>query len=401
MKQVSKLAIYIMLLIPRINWAQELVDWNAIPSNQIHNSEDISSLLQQLKSDSVQTFSIVHLGDSHIQADFFGAKMRKLLQSSYGNAGRGFVFPYSFAKTNGHSDARFIGAKENWQIQRITKADSANFIGIPGYQLTMADMNTEVFTFKYIPDSSLYNAEISELVMLYQGEASFSFSSNEGSFTPISESMNVGNLLNQQSFTIVPGVFSFEVIIAHAQNFVFHGMLLNNKHKGVQYHSIGVNGATVKNYTQSTVLLSQLSALKPNLLIVSLGTNESVSKIDSLSFSNQLAQLVQTAKSELHCGILFTTPADNYLRKKVRRKKKTHIQYYDNPKAKEIGDWIIAFCDHEGIAYWDMYEALGGKGSMKDMVASGLAAKDHIHFSRKGYHVQASLFFDALKRGIN
>ncbi|OYU97527.1 MAG: hypothetical protein CFE21_04335 [Bacteroidetes bacterium B1(2017)] len=401
MKQVSKLAIYILLLIPQISWAQEQFDWNLIPSNQIHNSESISGILNQLKGDSVQTFSIVHLGDSHIQADFFGAKMRKLLQSTYGNSGRGFVFPYSFAKTNGHADARFIGPKENWQIQRITKADSGNFIGIPGYQLTLTDPNTEVFTFKYIPDSSLFDAEISELVMLYQGEASFSFGSNESSFSLINESKNVGNLLNQQSFKIVPGVLSFEVTISHSQNFVFHGMILRNNRKGVQYHSVGVNGATLKNYNQSAVLLSQLSVLNPQLLIVSLGTNESVSKIDSLSFTNQLAQLVQTAKTELHCGILFTTPADNYLRKKTRHKKKTRIQYYDNPKAKEIGDWMIAFCEHEGIAYWDMYEALGGKGSMKEMVATGLAAKDHIHFSRKGYHVQASLFFEALKRSIN
>ena len=38
----------------------------------------------------------------------------------------------------------------------------------------------------------------------------------------------------------------------------------------------------------------------------------------------------------------------------------------------------------EGIAYWSMYEAMGGKGSMVRWVENGLAGSDYVHFTRAG-----------------
>lgn len=44
---------------------------------------------------------IVHLGDSHIQADIQTNYLREHFQNKFGNAGLGFAFPYKMAKTNG------------------------------------------------------------------------------------------------------------------------------------------------------------------------------------------------------------------------------------------------------------------------------------------------------------
>ncbi|HRO77040.1 MAG TPA: lipase, partial [Crocinitomicaceae bacterium] len=49
-----------------------------------------------------------------------------------------------------------------------------------------------------------------------------------------------------------------------------------------------------------------------------------------------------------------------------------------------------------GGAYFDMYEAMGGKDAMVAWVESGLAAKDYIHFSNKGASIAAQKFYDAL-----
>jgi lysophospholipase L1-like esterase len=38
----------------------------------------------------------------------------------------------------------------------------------------------------------------------------------------------------------------------------------------------------------------------------------------------------------------------------------------------------------EGIAYWSMYEAMGGKNSMVRWVENGLAGSDYVHFTRAG-----------------
>jgi lysophospholipase L1-like esterase len=49
-------------------------------------------------------------------------------------------------------------------------------------------------------------------------------------------------------------------------------------------------------------------------------------------------------------------------------------------------------------AFWDMYEAMGGKNTMLEWAASDppLAAKDYIHFSPEGAKKIATLFYDAL-----
>jgi lysophospholipase L1-like esterase len=401
MKQIHKFFIHFFLFLPLFIFGQEGDLLLTIKPNELHRVESILPLLKQMKTDSLEPFSIVHLGDSHIQADFFGSKMRKLMQAEYGHAGRGFVFPYKLAKTNGHSDTRFYGSLQNWQCARITKADSPNYIGIPGYQLALLEPNAELFSFTYLADTSVQNERFSEIEILYEGTSEFWLFSNEAYFVSSSEKKDLPGNLKSKTYRVSAPALSFQLTVSNAEQFVFHGIVLSNRQGGVQYHSIGVNGATVKNYNQSASLVSQLNALTPKLIIVSLGTNESVSNIDSIGFSNQLAQLVQTIQTEINCGIIFTTPADNYIRKKVRRKKKTYVRYINNAKSKQIRDWIIAFCEHEGIAYWDMYDALGGKGSMKELVATGHAAKDHIHFSKKGYYLQATLFFEAIKNGVN
>ncbi len=51
-----------------------------------------------------------------------------------------------------------------------------------------------------------------------------------------------------------------------------------------------------------------------------------------------------------------------------------------------------------GGAYWDMYEAMGGKNSMPSWVNADppLAAPDYTHFSPRGAKVIANMFYNAL-----
>ena len=62
----------------------------------------------QLEQNKSGKINIVHIGDSHIQADlFYQQKFWNLFQQSYGNAGFGFTFPYSVAKTNNSAPIRY------------------------------------------------------------------------------------------------------------------------------------------------------------------------------------------------------------------------------------------------------------------------------------------------------
>ena len=50
-----------------------------------------------------------------------------------------------------------------------------------------------------------------------------------------------------------------------------------------------------------------------------------------------------------------------------------------------------------GIAYWDLYAAMGGRGSMAKWVEDGLAGADYIHFTPKGARHVGHILFETLE----
>ena len=73
-----------------------------------------------------EVFSVVYLGDSHVQADFGGAVLRRRLSEVPGSAGRGIVIPFKLAGTNEPNDysvrmqPRYLSAKlmkQPWEVE--------------------------------------------------------------------------------------------------------------------------------------------------------------------------------------------------------------------------------------------------------------------------------------------
>jgi hypothetical protein len=52
-----------------------------------------------------------------------------------------------------------------------------------------------------------------------------------------------------------------------------------------------------------------------------------------------------------------------------------------------------------GCAYWNTRERMGGKGSMREWVSSGLGQPDYVHLTSAGYRrLAAVLFADILQQ---
>src|SRR5688500_6243657 len=67
-------------------------DINNIIQNEGHLDDFYESLFQ-LKKGLPMKVNIVHIGDSHIQADFLTSPVRRNFQRQFGNAGRGLIVP--------------------------------------------------------------------------------------------------------------------------------------------------------------------------------------------------------------------------------------------------------------------------------------------------------------------
>ena len=91
-----------------------------ISDNIITNTSAIQAVFEKLyaleQGDSSHV-NIVHIGDSHIQADLFTAEIRRNLQERFGNAGCGFSFPHNLANTNGSYYVRYK-SNISWESRR-------------------------------------------------------------------------------------------------------------------------------------------------------------------------------------------------------------------------------------------------------------------------------------------
>jgi lysophospholipase L1-like esterase len=151
-----------------------------------------------------------------------------------------------------------------------------------------------------------------------------------------------------------------------------------------------VNGAEYRHYSASEYFNEQLSYLKPDLIVISMGTNEAYNtKFDPSTFYAQVDSLVSSLKkANPDADFLFTTPGDSYRKRKVK-----------NPDVRIARNVIQDYCYKHSMAYWDLYYIMGGYGSILQWFKQGMTAKDKLHFSRKGYELQGELLYTAINHG--
>ncbi|MDP5098171.1 MAG: GDSL-type esterase/lipase family protein, partial [Flavobacterium sp.] len=168
-------------------------------------------------------------------------------------------------------------------------------------------------------------------------------------------------------------------------NFALNGLVLENENSGILYHSIGVNGAKASDFNKFPLFYEQLPALNPDLVIISLGTNESFDKQSDEQYFTHLDQMIQGIKEHnpQACVLVMTSPPSVLHRKY----KNTYIEKYAE---------IIEDNAHvNNYAVWNLLEVFGGNKSINRIAAKGYMARDKVHYSKAGYEKQAELFFNA------
>lgn len=150
---MKRLLLLLNILCISLGLKAQTDDWKArypflnLDTNVIGNAPALKHFFQQLErleKGEIKQVRIVHIGDSHLQADYFTGEMRTLLQQQFGNAGRGFVFPYKVANTNGPEDYR-SGGWGAWESKRVVFPNKPLPIGLGGITLSTGDTNALLF----------------------------------------------------------------------------------------------------------------------------------------------------------------------------------------------------------------------------------------------------------------
>ena len=354
--------------------------------NRISNNSGLDSFYQKLhrlKSGDSGTVSIVHLGDSHIQADFLTAVVRNGLQDFFGNAGRGLVFPYQLAQSNSPDDV-YSSSSIRWQFNRIAHPEISIGYGISGYSIKTTAANASLqlslrglarpFTRIRLFADSLADWNIKPV----DNDSSFEMERmpdcNCTTFDLDRE--NTGFNLSSQT----PDVSK-----------IIYGASLENNNPGVIYHTIGVNGARFDQYNLADLFWQQLPALKADLFIISLGTNEAQwDAFPETAFKKTLQLFIEKLKAASPSAcILFTTAPDSYKRRRY------------NGVLRDLNSALINYCNTNYLPEWDLYRITNGYGSAYSWARRGLMTSDRIHFTPEGYRLQGSLLLSALAKGYN
>lgn len=433
-------------------------------SNKIRYAENLHLFfdrLQSLEQDSVRQIRIVHIGDSHLQADLFSGKMRTLFQQKFGSAGRGLIFPYKVAGTNGPRDYT-CSSNAYWQPLKSIYGGEGPSMGLSGMGIRTSSSAPALYlqmkAKEYgafdkvtifckdagsnwsigLPESAALATKSSGSTSggakryhkVRSGDTLYDLARKYGCTVRKLQSWNGirgsrikpgQRLIVGVSAKVVPlaplakttqapiasvrqnntaNCVSFQLdtlltsaAIEHKGSTLLHGILLENtRDKGILYNMIGVNGATYNHYNQSAYFLPQLSALAPDLVIISLGTNESVGgRYSAESVQNDVERLINNIQKQLpQAAILLTTNPDLL---KSRR--------YLNANNLATRSVLLDVANSKGLAVWDLHTIMGGHGSVKKWRSAGLSAKDAIHFTTEGYQLQGALLFEALMQAYD
>lgn len=337
----------------------------------------------------VDHVTIVHLGDSHIQGGYFPDRFRELLNCDFGISGRGWVFPYSYAKTNGPEDVKFR-TKSRWTGVKYNHLSKGKRAHISGYHLTTSDSVIR-FTLKLkLKSDQLF--PFNELHIYHnKNNLLFTDSCKATSITEKNfEDFSITRIVFQELLDSVG--FSFSVKDSVKSDFSLMGINLVSSKPGIIYHSIGVNGASFDAFNRSINYRSILRQLIPDLIIVSLGTNDAyVPHLDSIRFKQLVVNLIDSIQILLPgVCILLTTPGDHLKNRK-----------FVNPNLNMVRDVIISTAIQKNCLYWDFLAVMGNIGSAKRWKTKQLMYTDMIHLSQTGYVLQGELFFDAFVKAIN
>ncbi|MFC2112378.1 GDSL-type esterase/lipase family protein [Bacteroidota bacterium] len=336
--------------------------------------------------------SIVHIGGSHLQADIYSDRIRQRLQSFQpgSNAGRGMVFPYTIARTNNPSNF-WVAYRGRWTYCKNTQDNRSCELGLTGIAVSTFDTTASVSI--GFPESNLIHYDFNRVKLFFLDDSS-SYQCRIETGCTIRDTLRddpgtVTWLLDEYVDELR---ITFHKTSLSQEKFTLFGISLETEDPGLVYHSIGVNGAKIPSFLRCSLMPEHLSILDPNLVILSLGTNDAYTRyFNSLNYKQNYDSLISRIKSAVpDASIILTVPNDSYL---YRR--------YINKNTEKVRDIIIELAEEYNCGVWDFYTIMGGLNSIIVWQRFGLAKRDRIHFTRKGYLLKGDLFFNAFLKSYD
>ena len=339
-----------------------------------------------------QTVSIIHLGDSHIQAGHFTMPIRQSFTQRWGNGGLGWVGPF-----------RLLGT--NPPIHTVIRASSA---GTSGVKITQRDYNRESPTGMVLQTRAnravTYTLQCGggqtfDRIVIYRKRGTQPFTLSGSSSSEVAhDTLTTEQIVTD---TLLVGRYVSSAEVTAPASSVWYGASLERSSGGALVHTIGYNGATYYTYSKGS-FTSSVATLRPRLIILSLGTNESLARqFDRNNFGAEVARLVRRLQaSNPDCAIVLTSPLYCYRKVRVRqrgKRRRYRTSYRANANCQLIADELQQQARELGCGYIDLFTYFGGAAGATQLLSSGILSGDRVHLTATGYNKVGETIATALQ----
>ncbi|MCB0762730.1 MAG: hypothetical protein KDC12_14480 [Flavobacteriales bacterium] len=336
---------------------------------------------------------ILHMGGSHVQAGVLSNRLREDFFSLSENlqGARGFLFPFRLAHTNSPFNLKADYTGEWEGCKNSHNKHQCNW-GLAGYTATTLDSAATIKLWSFNSDSINYPFTI---VKVYYDMSPQSYEvCLDSGLTALREERDslencVTYYLDQAYDTLRLEILKTDSLQDH---FSLQGIFLDDHiDKGISYHAVGVNGASVPSYLRCGLLGAQLRSIQPDLVIFGIGINDAYMSTGSFrqsTFEANYDSLIQQILAvNPNANFLFLTNNDSYYKRR-----------HANRNALGVQTGMINLATKYNGAVWDLFEIMGGLNSISTWEQAGLAKKDKIHFTPEGYILEADLLFMAIRK---
>lgn len=338
---------------------------------------------------------IFHIGGSHIQADIYSNKLRTYFHNlnKVSMAQRGFVFPFDLAHTNNPRNYRVTATKNKWVGYRNSVTRDSIAWGLSGVTAAFREDSDTISIYANHKNYTTKNYSFDKLRVFYNTQADDYLLKVVDSSLVLSDTLNA--LRMYREFQLTKTVDELQLSLERKDStsispeFLMMGLELMNDKPGIEYTSIGVNGASFNSYQRSAYFENQLRLYKPDLFIIAIGTNDAYvpkNDFDPEEFREDYEALIEMILSiNPDCAILLTVPNDNYYKRQ-----------FPNPNTARQQKVIFELSEKYNMAVWDFYAIMGGLGSSNDWLKNKLMPRDRIHFTQLGYSIKGDLLLKAI-----
>lgn len=335
---------------------------------------------------------IAYLGDSFIEADILTGDLRDMLQQHFGGSGVGFVDITSMVRGFRITVQHDFGGWASYGLNDKGHYDHSR-VGLSGHYF-IPQSGAYVETAKPAAHRAhLDSCQQASIYFISRGEAELTPTVNGAPGEP-QQVQGSGQL---QTLTVHGNIKKIRWTVNHADSSTFYGVAMDGL-KGIALDNFGVRSSSGLHLGGIPLdKLKQFNRERPyDLIILQYGLNVAgKNTVNYDYYVKPFKRVLEHVKQAFpQAGILVVGVGD-------REAKDEEGNMHTMPGVKNLMRFQQRMAADAGVAFWNLYEAMGGEGSIVKMVNAkpAQANLDYTHINFRGGKVLARKLYETLLYG--